>query len=56
MEAVTVRVVTLIKYGVGIMHRTKSDKPKLYRKTRMLFTRHDAYQPKSDINRLHMKR
>ena len=56
MRATNSRVVSIIRYGVGIINWTKEELRKMDRKTRKLLTIHNAMHPQADVDRLYMKR
>ena len=46
----------IFRYGAGILHWSKSELDALDRKSRKTMTMYGALHPKSDVDRLHMKR
>ena len=56
ISAITSRAVTIIRYGAGIIEWTNAELQALDRKTRKMLTMHGAHHPKSDVDRMYLKR
>ena len=54
--AVNSRAVSLVRYGAGIVDWTKAELQEMDRKTRKIFTMNRALHPRSDVDRLYLKR
>ena len=54
--AVNSRAVSLVGYGAGIVDWTKAELQEMDRKTRKIFTMNRALHPRSDVDRLYLKR
>ena len=56
IQAINSRVVSVIRYGVGIVDWTKNELREMDRKSRKSSTIYRSMHPQSDIDRLYMKR
>ena len=56
ISAINSRVISVVRYGAGIIKWTKEELEKLDRKTRTLFTIHRAFHCRGDVDRLYVKR
>ena len=56
ISAINSRAVSIVRYGAGIMSRSKKKLEKLDRKTRNLMTMNGGHHPKADVDRLYLKR
>ena len=54
--AINSRVVSIVRYGTGIISWTKVKLEELDRRTRTLMTMCGAHHPKADVDRLHSQR
>ena len=55
-QAINTWAVALLRYGAGTINWKTDELQKLDRKTRKLLTMHGAFHPKSDVDRLYLKR
>ena len=56
MSAINARAVSLIRYGAGIIYRSKEELRNLDRKTRKLLSVYRSLHPQADVDRLYVKR
>ena len=56
IRAINAWTVAIFRYGAGILHWSKSELNALDRKSRKTMTMYGALHPKSDVDRLYMKR
>ena len=56
ISAINSRAVAVIGCVAGILNWTKAEAQLLYRKTRKLLTMYRAHHPKTDVDRLYLKR
>ena len=55
-QAINSWVVALLRYGAGIVKWSNEELRSLDRKWRKLLTAHGTFQPRSDIDRLYLRR
>ena len=56
IDAINSRAVSLVRYGAGIIDRTKEELKKIDRKTRKILTMNRMLHPQSDVDRLYIPR
>ena len=56
ISAINSRAVSIVRYGAGIIKRTKNELEELDRKTRKLMSMYGVQHPKADVDRLYLKR
>ena len=56
ISAINSKVVSIVRYGAGIIKWTKNELEELDRKTRKLMTMYGAQHPKADVDRMYLKR
>ena len=56
ISAINSRAVSIVRYGTGIIKRTKNELEELDRKTRKLMSMYGVQHPKADVDRLYLKR
>ena len=56
IQAINTWAVALLRYGAGIINWKVAELKKIYRTTRKTLTMYGAFHPKSDVDRLYLKR